>query len=245
MNKIDFAKDKIPFTQVANGVLQDPNLSASAKGVYAYLYSKPDGWDFNYIRISGEFKDSKNTILKYIHELEKNGLLTRSRQSDGRVKYHVIYPPIEPVTKDWSVGQKPLTKKASDQNSHRPNIGHISNKEGGVKKIIQSNKDSEPSSQEIALLLKSFELINPACKQMYGNKTQRKACSDLIETYGFQRIESIIKNTLPRTNILPYFPSIQTPVQLFQNFSKLEASISKHQNSKKEEVAKKSSNVAF
>jgi len=37
MEKIDFKKDKIPFTQVSNAVLYDNNLSFKAKGLYAYL----------------------------------------------------------------------------------------------------------------------------------------------------------------------------------------------------------------
>ena len=35
-------KQNVPFTMVANEVLKDPKLSFKAKGLYAYLFSKPD-----------------------------------------------------------------------------------------------------------------------------------------------------------------------------------------------------------
>ena len=87
--------------------------------------------------------------------------------------------------------------------------------------------NAEDKSSEIPLLIKEFETINPAVKRMYGNKTQRKACSYLIESYGFDRVLNVIKNTLPRTNKMTaeFFPNIGTPLQLSDKWQKLEDAI--------------------
>ena len=50
-------KVKINFTQVSNEILNNKNISAKAKGIYAYLFSKPDDWSFAYNRIASEFSD--------------------------------------------------------------------------------------------------------------------------------------------------------------------------------------------
>lgn len=128
MNKIDFVKQKIPFTQVANAVLCDPTITAKAKGLYAYLYSKPDGWDFSVHRMIKELKESKNTVNETLKELESAGLLRRERQSDGRMKYLVFFPPVSPIPE--------IGTGASSQKSHSAKIGTISNKDSYI-----SNKD--------------------------------------------------------------------------------------------------------
>jgi len=88
---------------------------------------------------------------------------------------------------------------------------------------------SEQSSQDIPLIIKSFELINPACKKFYGNKTQRKACEDLIENYTMERVLNTIEKVLPATQGLKFFPTITTPLQLFEKWSSLEGAIARYQ----------------
>lgn len=103
------------------------------------------------------------------------------------------------------------------------------------------NINSETSSQDIGVLIKSFETLNPASKKFYGNKTQRSACRYLIDTYGLERIIKIVEQTLPKTNALQFFPTITTPLQLQDKFTSLESAIKKYQSSIKD----KKNNVAF
>jgi len=98
---------------------------------------------------------------------------------------------------------------------------------------IKNINTAEQSSSFIPLLLKEFETINPAVKRMYGNTTQRNACAELIELYGFERLKKIIVETLPHTNGLAYFPTITTPTQLRDKFVSLESAIRKHQSETK------------
>ena len=81
--------------------------------------------------------------------------------------------------------------------------------------------------------------MNPSCSKYYGNKTQRKACENLIELYGFNRVKKVIEVTLPKTNTLPFFPSITTPVQLQEKWSSLESAIRKYQSKQHTEETKK------
>lgn len=107
-----------------------------------------------------------------------------------------------------------------------------------IKETRQKKEDSEQSSQEIPLLIKSFEAINPACKLFYGRPPQRKACQFLIDTYGFERVKIVIERTLPKTNTIKYFPVITTPQQLQDKWATLESKIKSYQAEKLQEKEK-------
>lgn len=93
-----------------------------------------------------------------------------------------------------------------------------------------NNTDEQGSSAMIPLVIEMFISINPACKNFYGNKTQRKACSDLIDAYGFEEVKNCIANVLPRTNGADYFPTITTPVQLRDKWVSLKSAVAKKKN---------------
>lgn len=82
-------KQEIGFTQVKNDILQDRTLSLKAKGLFAILFSKPDGWDFSADRLQQENTDGRKTILAGLKELENKGYLARKRLGTGRVEYHL------------------------------------------------------------------------------------------------------------------------------------------------------------
>lgn len=109
----------------------------------------------------------------------------------------------------------------------KPSIGKVR-----IGKVSKEKNTSETSSQEIPLVIKSFEGLNPASKKFYGIPTQRKACADLIETYTLERVISVIEKTLPKTNSIPYFPTITTPLQLFDKWATLESKIKQYQSEK-------------
>ena len=140
--KINFQKDKIPFTQVANAVLNDSELSARAKGMYAYLYSKPDGWDFSVYRIQKDHKESDKTIRKTLIELEERGYLTRMKQADGRMVYRIHFPPISQTVERANRLKKPNGRNGKRQKRQVADSTAISNKEAQVIKRV-SNKELE------------------------------------------------------------------------------------------------------
>lgn len=76
--------DSVPFTQIVNAMLCDPNLSLKAKGLLGYMLSKPQDWQFNIRAISGEIRESKNTVQKILVELSELGYVHRSSNRDDR-----------------------------------------------------------------------------------------------------------------------------------------------------------------
>jgi hypothetical protein len=140
------------------------------------------------------------------------------------------------ATKTNSAFMKPLTVSADNKrttNGQQTDTNKNDNNDKKEKNI------TETSSVDVNELIKTFESINPSCSKYYGNKTQRKACENLISNYGFNRVKKVIEVTLPKTNTLPFFPSITTPVQLQEKWSSLESAIRKYQSKQHTEETKK------
>lgn len=127
MAKIE--RENVPFTQVANAVLNDNSISFEVKGIFAYLFSKPENWNFSAERIAFDSKESKGVIQRILRELEEAGYLTRIKHSDGRMTYSLKFA-IEP--KLGNTIQAPLPKAG---NSLPGKTVSINNKENNINNI--------------------------------------------------------------------------------------------------------------
>ena len=84
-------KYDIGFTQIPNSMLCDPRLSERAKGIYAYLFSKPDGWQFHWNHISKELNCSQRVFRAVINELEQLGYITKNQANENGKFGGMIY----------------------------------------------------------------------------------------------------------------------------------------------------------
>jgi len=212
-------KENIPFTMVANEVLYNKNLSFKTKGLYAYLFSKPDTWDFSSSRMVLETKDSRDSIMVMLRELEEAGYLMRKRLSTGKVEYTLIFSH-NSLSREIPLGvEKPKSEIAYVAKSLRgeslpiSNIYTESNKEEKVK------LNSEETSQ-VNPLIELFKEVNPSYSKLFANKTQRGSAERLLKTHGLEKLSSLIK-LLPQMNQDRYAPVITTPVQLEDKFGQL------------------------
>ena len=86
-------KQEVGFTQIKNEILANKKLSWKAKGLFSYLYSKPNNWNFSAERIAQESPEGNHVVRTGLKELEKYGYLKRKKMQDGRVKYYIRYNP--------------------------------------------------------------------------------------------------------------------------------------------------------
>lgn len=171
----------------------------------------------------------KPDVCRAINKLRQMNLIVGEKANDyktistyGLNKNYEEWQPL--AKKPISVGEK------ANGNSEKP-LRHIeqplAKKPPTKDKYKDNTKDSSGYNPLGAELIKSFEVINPACKNFYGRPDQRKACNDLIAVYTFERVKNVIEKTLPRTNNIQYLPTITTPVQLRDKWASLEAGIAK------------------
>lgn len=90
-----------PFVQIDKSILSDESLSWKAKGILAYLLSKPDGWVTYLTDIEKRAKDGRDSVSSGIKELLDAGYLKRTRvREQGKFKgweYSVYESPEEPT----------------------------------------------------------------------------------------------------------------------------------------------------
>lgn len=218
---MQISKDNVPFTQVANVVLTSPKISLKAKGLYAYLFSKPDTWEFSSHRMEGELKESHPTIVKLLRELEHHCLLMRKRQKNGKVEYFLTYSMCD-ITPSKESLLGPELKKAQVKILHSEESLPISNIDNTSNIEEESNTDNTASQSDanIPLIIDLFKEVNPSYKRLFGNPPQRAATRRSLETHGFDRLSAMIA-FLPKSNASRYAPTITTPIQFEQKLGEL------------------------
>lgn len=160
-NENKLKKISQPFSWIYNEILFDPNISMKAKGLWVYMNSKPDGWQFAAERIAKETSDGAKSIRAGLRELVEYGYLSAKKHSDGhfiytltRGKKPVNGKPVEkyveksvensePNCQNGDLGSEPncqnvnLTKRQVDEKAT------LNNKEG----IIRKNNKKEGLKQ--------------------------------------------------------------------------------------------------
>ena len=167
--KSSYSKQGIPFTQVANEVLNNPEMSLSSKGMFAYLFSKPDQWQFSSERIQLEHTDGKRAVLSAIRELEHHGYLTRKRLSNGRVLYFLKHSQSAPDALGDESQSAPEAQSENAQGESAP----VSNKDIKViNKSSNKEKSQKFSEDDLRLVDLLIELIvrNNPDWQMKGSR---------------------------------------------------------------------------
>ena len=107
------------YGQIPNHILNDPTLSLKAKGLWAYIQSKPDGWKFSIEKMTKQLKERKTSIQHTVWELEKARLLVRKQAKDTKGKWngydYFLYEnplPEEPSVEEPSVENPPTDSSA-------------------------------------------------------------------------------------------------------------------------------------
>jgi hypothetical protein len=71
------------FTSIDRRVLEDSRLTWGARGMLAYLLSKPNHWEVRVGHLISESPDGRRRVEKMLHELEKFGYSTTEEQQRG------------------------------------------------------------------------------------------------------------------------------------------------------------------
>lgn len=75
MTNIGRKRRKNGFTQIANTLFEDNNLSYRAKGILGYMLSRPDNWKFNKTDLVRRSTEGRDAVYKAIDELKEQGYL--------------------------------------------------------------------------------------------------------------------------------------------------------------------------
>lgn len=121
------------YSVISNAPLNDKALSWEARGVMAYLLTKPDGWECRNYDLVNQGPAGKHIIQRVLKELQEAGYIYRYRKSDGRK--------IEWITEIYETPELNTTSRNTDiPTSEEPTVGSSDVRGSGHIVSTDSNK---------------------------------------------------------------------------------------------------------
>ena len=169
------------FTTVDNVVLNDTNLSWKAKGLFVYLWSQSDEWNFYETEVSKHSTDGIVSLKNGLKELEDQGYLKRQRVRDEQGKFK---------ENEWILSESPMLEKPMLENLMldnrtltNTNNNNINNNKDESNSTEKENKDKKSSNKKDRYNLNYTEFI-----EWFNEETGRKFESDKSGTIkGFKK----------------------------------------------------------
>lgn len=221
------------YITISNGLLEDDHHEKMGSSVWLFMWfidkvTKIDNRGFGLV-LGGKpinFDEITNikrrTAQRYLARLKKEGYIEVKRTMRG-----VIVKVVK--------AKKRFGGDASKVAHHHVKSGAslvksgASNKTVTIDRVVRQGSPPEADGKNVNLIMDEFFKINNNVKNYYKNINQRKAISDLIKAYGFDRVKTVVEKTLPKTNTLSFFPTITTPIQLQEKWASLESAVRKKQ----------------
>jgi hypothetical protein len=143
---------------VPNDVLNNPKLSLKAKGLFAYIQSKPDDWNFSKDRIKNDSTDGRDGIMSGLQELEAQGYLERKKFKNEKGQWEHEYVLYEIASEDIPSSENPPkvtppSKKERDSKKEvvRKNKTHSESEKQQTKAVKQKTTTKEVVTQNTAV----------------------------------------------------------------------------------------------
>lgn len=178
-------KYKVNYSQITNDLLNDKNLSLKAKGLYSFMYSKPDDFNFTIRSLSKLLLEGQRAIMATLQELKDNGWITYSKHADGSG----IYSLNENPNLQNSNLDNPNLQNPNIDNSNLLKQQHINNT------IFSNNKDinNKEAIDFQKLILYYNKVFKKSCR-VISNKAKKQFTLRLKEGYLKEDIQKVIDN---------------------------------------------------
>jgi uncharacterized phage protein (TIGR02220 family) len=187
------------FTTIDNKVIRDDKLSWKARGIFTYLWSQSDDWNFYEVEVMKHSPDGRSALRAGLKELEEHGYLkrTRKRNSAGQV-----------TDTDWQLSEKPmfdyptLEKPTLDYPTlENRTLRNTNLKNKQLEEITTKRKEHSPAKAEPRVTLADYQNIvgnlNKCAGTNYratGKKTQRLIHARFADGFTAADFKTVIDN---------------------------------------------------
>ena len=188
---ISIKKFECGFTQIPNVVLNDPNLSIKAKGLYCYLMSKPDDWEFYTSNMEKELGLSFRQIRVLLQELTKYGLVVRHQTNKDGSFGGVVYEFINPT----DIPKTPTTQKCVDGKIVSQSNTYIeSNTNNRDNNISLAGQNSTENCDTVAPKKKEKDFFAEVLVEMLNNHLTDAYNRNFTTSDWYKHMELLIKH---------------------------------------------------
>lgn len=162
------------FTVISNNEVQDKRLSWKARGIFSYLWSMPDDWDFYEVEIAKHAPDGRDSLRSGLTELEEYGYLKRERvRNNGRLGGAVWIITDSPMPKsekstpmlENATQEPPMLEKSTQTGATLQNNYHTKD----LTNKVPTNKQANACSADADLSVSFNKLWN-----LYPKKQGKK-----------------------------------------------------------------------
>lgn len=144
------SKLEVPFAQIPNKLLRDPNLSLKAKGLLCILLSLPNDWSVYKTQLASFSKDGRDATIAAFDELQKSGYVIGVRRHNSKGQF---------AGYDYVVYREPLTPFPENPKTDNPNTENPSLQ---IKNVQIQNEQIKNTS----IILGKLELKNIICTNL-------------------------------------------------------------------------------
>lgn len=131
MSIIHISKRENPYVQIDKRALEDNRLSWRAKGILAYLLSKPSGWKVNVKDIWNNGAEGRNAVQDCLVELQKIGYAELKTVTGEHGKL---------MGSQWIITEEP--KGGFSEATDKPKTGKPTNRKSGSRVYSNNEEDS-------------------------------------------------------------------------------------------------------
>lgn len=159
-----------PYVMLNKTALNDENISFKAKGLFAYLMSKPNNWCSNVEHLMTVSKDGRDSVRSALRELREHGyiLKDKERNQDGTFTwYEIIFEEPQLEAKEKYKEQKIISSNAAlkrletIKNSKAQNETELKNEEENTPETENPLMDKiDPTINGLSVVGKPVDIIN-------------------------------------------------------------------------------------
>lgn len=197
MAKIKKIRQK-KFTVIDNAVIEDIELSWKAKGLFIYLWSKPDDWQFYEVEVAKHSKDGRDSLRSALKELEGKGYLKRSRKRSDKG----VLGNSEWILSEKPMLEKPMSEKPMSENptQEKQTLLNTDNTKDLNNKILNklSTEDIVSDGSDIASQVSEIiDYLNSKTEKHYkpsSAKTKKLVKARLSEGFTVDDFKKVIDN---------------------------------------------------
>ena len=209
-------RDRGNYTNTSNKVIRDKRLTWKARGIFNYLWSQADNWQFYVAEIANHAKDGVKSTRSGLDELEKYGYLKRINRHDKSGSFDGM---------DWilsDIGGLNNSKESEiDSEDHRhDHFGDDAEKAQKVPKKCQKGSYAKQVGRKkgptLNGTLRTIKDKNYQYKEITSNKSSSSSQDEVKDPFSKQSdddekvISGLLKMFMKEANIV--IPDYQYPV---------------------------------
>lgn len=209
-------RDRGNYTNTSNKVIRDERLTWKARGIFNYLWSQADNWQFYVAEIANHAKDGVKSTRSGLDELEKYGYLKRINRHDKSGSFDGM---------DWILsdigGLNSSEESEIDSEDHRhDHFGDDAKMAQKVPKKCQKGSDAKQVGRKKGPTrngtLRTIKDKNYQYKEITSNKSSSSSQDEVKDPFSKQSdddekvISGLLKMFMKEANIV--IPDYQYPV---------------------------------